>query len=161
MVVKDPADFRNIFSICIVGAGFASCSCEFIEHDASSEICSILFLEAFSISRIIARAYIRGKHAGVAESSSECQIRIASHSIQKFCNGIFKKSGLHSGCADASNLFFVCQETAACAFRCVHFHHCDKGSIGAYAVILSICGYHASVQTAVTCLACRNDLKLC
>ena len=68
---------------------------------------------------------------------------------------------LHSGRSDTSDLFLICQQTAACAFRCFHFHHCHKGGISADTVILSVSGYHASVKSAVTCLSCRNNLQFC
>ena len=159
-VIKNLAYFCHIFCIRIVGTGFSSCSCKFIKNNTTAKVCCIFLFETLSVSRVIACTYIGRKHKGITECSAKCKVRIASHSPKKFCNCILKEFRLHTGCANASNLLFIRQKTAACAFRCFHFHHCCKGGVCAYAIILSVCCNHTPVKSTVTCFSCRNDLKL-
>ena len=160
-VIKNLAYFCHIFCIRIVGTGFSSCSCKFIKNDTTAKVCCIFLFETLSVSRVIACTYIGRKHKGITECSAKCKVRIASHSPKKFCNCILKEFRLHTGCANASNLLFIRQKTAACAFRCFHFHQRNERSVCAYAIILSVCCNHTAVKATVTGFSCRNDLKLC
>ena len=73
-VIKNLAYLCHVFCICIIGTGFSSCSCKFVKNDTTAKICCIFLFEALTISRVIACAYVRRKHKGIAECSAKCKI---------------------------------------------------------------------------------------
>ena len=88
------------------------------------------------------------------------ELAIFTETVHQLCDCIFKETWLHSRRTDASDLLLIYKQTAACVILCINCKLCFQRCIRTYTVILSISHDHTSVQTAVSCLCCRHDLKL-
>ena len=161
ILVKDPAYFRDIFCIGIVGSGFSPGSGKLVQYDPAACIGAVLLLKDLPEGRIIGRADIGGKHAAVFQRPAVAKLRKLSHSFQKLRHTVLKESGLHTGGTDASDLFLVHQQTAGCSCRCLcKLQDRQQRGVGADTVVLSISRDHAAVQSAFSGFSCRNHLQL-
>ena len=67
---------------------------------------------------------------------------------------------MHAGCADAADLFLVHIQANGGAGGLFNAEQCRKGSIGTYAVVMTMGNYKAAVEANVARSAGGNSLKL-
>ena len=158
-IVHDISDFSNIFSVGIVGAGFAARTCELTEYHTATCKGSVLLFVNVCEERVVSCIYIGGKHFGVSQHSAQRKLTILPHSIKKFCYCIFKELGFHTGCTYAADFFFIYQNAACRFFYIFHVQQGFQGSKRANSVILTVGHNHAAVKPCISCLSCRNDFQ--
>ena len=112
-IVQDPAQIAQVFCIGIVGAGFSAGSCKLVEYHTFAEECRVFLLKCGSVQRIVTGAYVGRKHSGIAQAAAQLQLGILPGQVHQLCQHVLKELGLHSGSADASDLFLVHQQADA------------------------------------------------
>ena len=84
----------------------------------------------------------------------------AVHKGYHFANHVVEELGMHAGCAYAADLFLVHIQANGGAGWLFNAEQRRKGSIGTYAVVMTMGNYKAAVEANVARSAGGNSLKL-
>ena len=83
-----------------------------------------------------------------------------SQQMKNLCRRILKDSGMHAAGTDAADFFFIYQNTAGCAFRCLIFiqerhQRCERTD----SVILTVADNHAPIKAQFSGFARRHHFQ--
>ena len=126
-----------------------------------SQICTVFLFHNFRIVGIKGCTYVRRKHHGVFQRSSEQQFAVLTCCMHNLCSGVFKETGLHASGSHTSDFLFIYQQTHGSIFHLILCKHCHKGRIRANTVVMSVRHNHASVQPVISCRTGWYDFKFC